>query len=331
GIWHVHGHQPQCFSRYAPLYIKGAGWIDGEVNVVSTSTCRMSLPHKQELLDFQMNNSNFMKMSGRHLSSKLKNVLSTSRAACRAFDNLDSGIHDWMDMECAALNMRVDDPSAMDIFQLKANKAASIWTVEMELLGQHASLVETPQGTMTWLAQGLAIEESAIHVMKDKKSLGSAMTEIQKLAVARRMDCLSSEISKFINAATTYMGSAIEDHDNTAANKSESEWEEQNDDTHCDLPLPFIHLPALQLPLSLGCRTCNEHGLATLAELELQLHIIQANDALHSIHFTLADKAVLFRAEVCHASNQSANTCAWGKVHQADMVLSRHVQIYRKC
>ncbi|KAF9219388.1 hypothetical protein BS17DRAFT_675679, partial [Gyrodon lividus] len=31
GIWCVHGHQLQCFSRYAPLYIKGAGWIDGEV------------------------------------------------------------------------------------------------------------------------------------------------------------------------------------------------------------------------------------------------------------------------------------------------------------
>jgi hypothetical protein len=46
GIWHVHGHHPQLFSRYAPLYIEGAGWIDGEVietlwsivNVVSGST-----------------------------------------------------------------------------------------------------------------------------------------------------------------------------------------------------------------------------------------------------------------------------------------------------
>jgi hypothetical protein len=29
-----------------------------------------------------------------------------------------------MDMERAALNTRVDDPSAMDIFQLKTNKGA---------------------------------------------------------------------------------------------------------------------------------------------------------------------------------------------------------------
>ncbi|KIJ16604.1 hypothetical protein PAXINDRAFT_74872, partial [Paxillus involutus ATCC 200175] len=87
----------------------------------------------------------------------------------------------------------------------------------------------------------------------------------------------------------------------------------------------------LPLPSSLGRRNCNEHGLAALADLELQLRIGQVNDTLHSIHFTLADKAVLFRTEVRHASNQSANTRAWGKVHQADTVLSRHAQIYKKC
>ncbi|KIK77259.1 hypothetical protein PAXRUDRAFT_17632 [Paxillus rubicundulus Ve08.2h10] len=76
----------------------------------------------------------------------------------------------------------------MDIFQLKTNKAASVRTVEMDLLGQHASSVETPQGTVMWLAQGLAIEESAIHIMKDKRSLKSTTTNIQKLAVIRRMD-----------------------------------------------------------------------------------------------------------------------------------------------
>ncbi|KIK75003.1 hypothetical protein PAXRUDRAFT_74004, partial [Paxillus rubicundulus Ve08.2h10] len=64
---------------------------------------------------------------------------------------------------------------------------------------------------------------------------------------------------------------------------------------------------ALLLPSSLGHRNCSEHGFIALAELELQLHIGQANDTLHSIHFILADTAVLFHTEVHHASNQSAN------------------------
>lgn len=78
GIWHVHGHQPQCFPRYAPLFIPGVGWVDGEIietlwsilNIISASARTMSAPHRQELLDFQMNDSNFMKMirMGWHLT-----------------------------------------------------------------------------------------------------------------------------------------------------------------------------------------------------------------------------------------------------------------------
>ena len=69
-IWCVHGHQPECFPRYALLFIPGSGWIDGEIietlwlvlNIVSVSAQGMTVPHQQEFLDFQMNDSNFMKM-----------------------------------------------------------------------------------------------------------------------------------------------------------------------------------------------------------------------------------------------------------------------------
>ncbi|KIK96652.1 hypothetical protein PAXRUDRAFT_70375, partial [Paxillus rubicundulus Ve08.2h10] len=83
--------------------------------------------------------------------------------------------------------------------------------VEMELLGQCAPSAETPQDVVTWFAQGIAIKEAAIHLMKDKRSLKSTTTKIQKLAFTRRMDQITFEISKFINAATTYMESTIED------------------------------------------------------------------------------------------------------------------------
>ncbi|KIM63799.1 hypothetical protein SCLCIDRAFT_116668, partial [Scleroderma citrinum Foug A] len=70
GIWHVHGHQTQCFVRYAPNFIPGAGNVDGEImetlwsslNIISPSTRGMVAPHRQEILDFQMNDSNFLKM-----------------------------------------------------------------------------------------------------------------------------------------------------------------------------------------------------------------------------------------------------------------------------
>ncbi|KAF9222496.1 hypothetical protein BS17DRAFT_768080 [Gyrodon lividus] len=100
---------------------------------------------------------------------------------------------------------------------------------------------------MTWLAQGLAIEESAIHVMKDKRSLKLTATEIQKLVVARRIDRLNSKISKFIDAAATYMASTIQDHDDTTPNESESEWEEIKQ--FCFTPKFAMHQISQQIPV----------------------------------------------------------------------------------
>ncbi|KAI6140395.1 hypothetical protein BKA82DRAFT_3938910, partial [Pisolithus tinctorius] len=31
GLWHVHGHQTECFTRYAPNFIPGASWVDSEI------------------------------------------------------------------------------------------------------------------------------------------------------------------------------------------------------------------------------------------------------------------------------------------------------------
>ncbi|KAL4077984.1 hypothetical protein J3A83DRAFT_4186235 [Scleroderma citrinum] len=53
GIWHVHGHQSECFTQYAPNFIPGVGNIDGEMmetlwsslNIISPSMCGMSTPH----------------------------------------------------------------------------------------------------------------------------------------------------------------------------------------------------------------------------------------------------------------------------------------------
>ena len=70
GLWHIHGHQAECFARYVPNFIRGAGQVDGKVmetlwsslNIISPSAHGMATPHQQELLDFQMNDSNFLKM-----------------------------------------------------------------------------------------------------------------------------------------------------------------------------------------------------------------------------------------------------------------------------
>ncbi len=71
GIWHVNGHLPKCYCRFCPLFIDGAGHVDGEIietlwsslNEVSGSTRGMTHAHRRELLDDHMNNSNWGKLT----------------------------------------------------------------------------------------------------------------------------------------------------------------------------------------------------------------------------------------------------------------------------
>jgi len=89
GLWHVHGHKAECFTRYAPNFISGAGHVDGEImetlwsslNIISPSAWGMATPHRQELLDFQMNDNNFLKMVQMH--EWYHNILQILGEVCR--------------------------------------------------------------------------------------------------------------------------------------------------------------------------------------------------------------------------------------------------------
>lgn len=72
GQFHVHGHQSECYPRYSPAFMEGAGQLDGEVietlwaplNNISGSTRGMSTAHRREVIDDHMNDSNWKKMTG---------------------------------------------------------------------------------------------------------------------------------------------------------------------------------------------------------------------------------------------------------------------------
>jgi hypothetical protein len=66
GIWHVYAHINRCFGRYAPIYLKDVGLVDGEIletlwsllNQVSESCQTMSLASREETINFHMNDIN---------------------------------------------------------------------------------------------------------------------------------------------------------------------------------------------------------------------------------------------------------------------------------
>lgn len=71
GLFHVHGHVKECYPRYAPTFIRGAGMLDGEIietlwhilNYTASSARAMSWFHRQEYLDAHMGDSNWKKLT----------------------------------------------------------------------------------------------------------------------------------------------------------------------------------------------------------------------------------------------------------------------------
>lgn len=379
GIWHVHGHRAECFARYGPLFIPGSGWVDGEIietlwsilNIVSGSTRGMSSPHRQEFLDFQMNDCNFMKMIrmckplysflhipklswslAQSLTRKLKIAKSSSASAAAAFNDLDASVSDeqrelWQKQEKKALERRVTDPSSMDIFELQlrkgeksrtlkfrshnadSDKAPSIQAVELEMLQSEQAKGGSHRGVTTWLSRGLKVEAAQISLRRDMRRPGSHATESQRLAVARRADRLASEISGYLSEASAHLGNGYEDELPSA--DSEEESEDGDEELLDNLGGQRPDQTKLPLPSMLGRSKCRDLGVERLMEQELRLRTGQANDTLHEIRLALAEKAVLFRTDVRHASSHQKTTRAWGKVTSVDGLLQRHASVYRRC
>ncbi|KAG1880162.1 hypothetical protein F4604DRAFT_1922842 [Suillus subluteus] len=230
GLWHVHGHQDKCYIRYASNFITGAARIDGEImetlwaplNIISPSVRGMSTPHRKECLYFQMNDCNFMKMirMSKFLCLKFKEAKQGVRDSQHAFDRLSETADDdtlvkWEAEAAAAQDDRLENPSAMDIYEVKMTKAPTRKQQELHLLTQQARWLagEIHRSAATWLASGITLEEAQVALLIDVKKLGRQPTDAQKLAIARRRDRLQGQIDEFVRVAVTFLGDQMDEYD----------------------------------------------------------------------------------------------------------------------
>ena len=209
--------------------------------------------------------------------------------------------------------------------------APTLQTVELELISKDQSEPGTLHGSATWLAHGLEIEEAGISLIRDQQSCGNHPMELHQLTLAWRADCLSADIQRFLLGASAFLGDSMVTVAENGGDDGESEADHAEDEVVESGSIPHAITLILPLPLALGWSTCDTYGIGGLADQELCLQIGQANDALHAIHLALADKAILFRNDLCSAIGQAANTQAWGKLKIVDSILKRHAAIYKKC
>jgi hypothetical protein len=145
GLFHVHGHKDECYGRFAPTFIPGAGMVDGEVletlwavlNGIADSTRSQSTGHRQETLDDHMNDSNWKKLNNIifRLCPKLKNAVESAKDSQRDFENINNSadpemVQTWSEEEAEAQRNRDQNEAAMDIFDLKVSKGGLLcWLI----------------------------------------------------------------------------------------------------------------------------------------------------------------------------------------------------------
>ncbi|KAG1804027.1 hypothetical protein EV424DRAFT_1474522 [Suillus variegatus] len=323
GLWHVHGHQDSCYVRYASNFIEGIGRIDGEImetlwarlNLISPAARGMSSPHRKECLDYQMNDSNFCKMirMKRTLCRKYKLARNGISESGKAFDRLDEAAPshlktEWLARERIAQSSRLNDPSAMDEYEINIKKAPSKKEIELRLLeeGNSRNAAPSRRSVATWISTGLAIEEAQIALL------------IVRLDIARQRDRLQGQIDGFARSALTHLGEGF-DADDEPEGLDVDILDDLDDD-----PADFTEtshtwtnspeLTVIPLPSNLG----------------MSLREGQANDALHNLRIYLCNKAILFRTSVRQAKSQALKTRAWSQVTSVQQAVSLHASIYTK-
>ncbi|KAG1722441.1 uncharacterized protein EDB91DRAFT_1240218 [Suillus paluster] len=282
GLWHIHGHQDSCYVRYASNFIEGIGRIDGEIMETLWARLNLISPAAQ----------------GMTLCWKYKQAKNGIAESGKAFNRLDEATPanlktDWLASERIAQSNRIQDPAAMDIYeinikkgeitlsQLKSefilNPAPSKKEIELRLLqeGNAHHAAPSRRSVATWISMGLAIEEAQIALL------------IERLDIARQCDCLQGQIDAFTWTAVAHLGEEFDADDNPddlnidILNDLDDDPEDfiRTSDTWTNSP----ELTVIPLPSNLGVDRCKHCMAEDLIPLELSLREGQADDALHNL------------------------------------------------
>ena len=169
-MFHVHAHKEQCFFRYAPSFIPGAGVISGEIveslwsglNGISPSTCTATLAHRCEVLDDHACDSNHKKMVGmtKFLCRQHKNATLNLEESAQYLVELtndadDLAIQQWTQEIESAEQTRLLNPADMDIYGARVGHTTGEPTDPSS-----ASAAAAPKSaTELWLELALLIDE----------------------------------------------------------------------------------------------------------------------------------------------------------------------------
>ncbi|KAG2111109.1 hypothetical protein DEU56DRAFT_762242 [Suillus clintonianus] len=331
----------------------GAGQVDGEIletlwasfNKISPTARSMSQYHRQEILDDHMRDSNWKKLVGlvKTLLKKHKRAIKGISDTKPPFDELTRSLDDekiaiWENDEMKAMEERGE---YLDIYQLKIDQAPTMAEIRLRLT--EAENAETGRlGTVSWIIQGINLEDAQDGLRSEFRRLPSDATATQKATLEEKRQKISARITAFHETADA-MTEGIELEAGTVhkddarfcwAEDEEHDWEAHVADLEDDSELVDDEISAedmgLWMPSSvLHDQVTSAHLLALQAE-ELELRRGQANDCLEKIRLALGDKAVIYRQHFRSADSVWTGTRSKQEAQRCRIKIDKYVRSYQR-
>ncbi|EAU81166.2 hypothetical protein CC1G_10453 [Coprinopsis cinerea okayama7 len=337
GLWHVHGHRPECYARFAPSFVSGAGTKSGEIleplwvpmNKLAGPTRTMSSSHRAETLDAGASDSNWKKLTGIGLpkaKEQAEEALERYTAISAAVTKTQ--IAQWGAELDEAKAKRLKDFKAMDILNSKLDKVPKRAAVEAELMDKERASGEG-LGVTSWISAGIDIQEKQIEVKRLVRKYKNHTTPKQKLEIAKSRQELTSSIETFhkdaeglfpgfdisscsLSADTASLAinlpagdGAIEvgsDDDMDGGSNEEdggSEYEEDCNPEDIAIPLP-------------SAVTNWPPSHASVRRKEQSMRVAQANSKLEAIRDAIGRLSYLYRSLIRGAKTKKSKTRSYG-------------------
>ncbi|KAI1783871.1 hypothetical protein LXA43DRAFT_902761, partial [Ganoderma leucocontextum] len=345
GQFHVHGHIAQCFPRFSPNFIRGAGVQDGEIietlwnktNAIADCTRGMSSAHRREVIDDTMNDSNWMKLTRitAIIVRKWRRACKEWGPAVEAYQKLSEASGEaqceaWkLDAE-AADKTRCDNPSVMDVYDVQRQPCQSHVPsprkdVELGLTHDEGLSAVLMHGAASWISAGIRLEER----------------NTERLSLAQQRQKLETAIMAFHKAGDKHLQGAISvngvpvDDDPTDPGAVWDTLESGSEPAGVAAPPGSAseeefapERRPIALPSTLGLPYLRARGLLDLADKERRLREGQMNDCLQGIRTAIGYKSLLYRTKVRKANSYRNKLRSFDEIRVTDDGLMKHVRAY---
>ncbi|KAL0955398.1 hypothetical protein HGRIS_001645 [Hohenbuehelia grisea] len=330
--FHLPAHITDCQVQFSLNYLRGVGRTDGEapergwdfLNPAAGQTKEMGPGSRRDLLEDLMGDRNWAKICG--FGNSLlhrKEAVPESNDHSRSHEELNAITPEVKRKEwLAALQRWEADPSQPNPFYNSA-KPMSQTAVRLALSLAEASALEEGKLSMlhdevtpaVFISSGLDLEEVQRGLARDAGQLSENPTQLQELKIVKRHNALRAKTEAWHDIQKLYCPNAYARH-----------LQQERERTDRGDAAPSLEKIVLLLPSAvLAADECRKD----LREIEWQLRIAQATDALETIRSNFRILVDGWHHKDCFSRGQREGTRAMSLLDRTQALINADVETYR--